>query len=45
MEIKLGLFFDTATTNGWWGNLEVFGQRNVDCAEATKKTVQAMKYE
>ena len=45
MEIKLGLFFDIATTNGWWGNLEVFGQRNVDCAEATKKTVQAMKYE
>jgi len=22
MEIKLVLFFDTATTNGWWGNLE-----------------------
>jgi hypothetical protein len=25
MEIKLDLFFDTATTIGWWGNLEVFG--------------------
>ena len=25
MEIKLVLFFDTATANGWWGNLEVFG--------------------
>jgi len=23
MEIKLELFFDTATTNGWWGNFEV----------------------
>ena len=28
MEIKLDLFFDTATTTGWWGNLEVFGQRS-----------------
>jgi hypothetical protein len=28
MEIKLVLFFDIATTNGWWGNLEVFGQRS-----------------
>jgi hypothetical protein len=27
-EIKLVLFFDTVTTNGWWGNLEVFGQRS-----------------
>ena len=26
--IKIYLFFDTATTNGWWGNLEVFGQRS-----------------
>jgi hypothetical protein len=26
MEIKLDLFFDTATTNGWYGNLKVFGQ-------------------
>jgi len=28
MEIKLVLLFDTATTNGWWGNIEVFGQRS-----------------
>jgi len=28
MEIKLGLFFDTATTNWWWGTLDVFGQRS-----------------
>jgi len=28
MEIKLVLFFDNATTTGWWGNLEVFGQRS-----------------
>jgi hypothetical protein len=26
--IKLVLFFDTATTNRWWGNLEVFRQRS-----------------
>ena len=28
MEIKLVLFFDTVTTNGWRGTLEVFGQRS-----------------
>ena len=28
MEIQLELFFDTATTNGRWGTLEVFGQRS-----------------
>ena len=28
LEIKLELFFDTATTNGWRGTLEVFGQRS-----------------
>ena len=28
MEIKHELFFDTATTTGWWGTLEVFGQRS-----------------
>jgi len=28
MEIKLDIFFLTATTDGWWGNLEVFGQRS-----------------
>jgi hypothetical protein len=27
MKIKLDLFFDTETTIGWWGNLEVFGLR------------------
>jgi len=27
MDIKLDLFFDTVTTNGWWGTLEVFGER------------------
>jgi len=27
MEIKLVLFFETVTTNGWWETLEVFGQR------------------
>ena len=28
MKIKHDLFFDTATTNGWRGTLEVFGQRS-----------------
>jgi hypothetical protein len=48
MEIKLDIFFDTATTNGWW---EFFrfscsgAGQSVDCAEADKKTMQAMRYE
>ena len=28
MKIKPDLFFDTATTTGWRGTLEVFGQRS-----------------
>jgi len=28
MEIKPELFFETATTTGWQGTLEVFGQRS-----------------
>jgi len=28
MEIKNDLFTPTATANGWWGNIEVFGQRS-----------------
>jgi hypothetical protein len=28
MAIKFDLFSPTATTDGWWGNLEVFGQRS-----------------